>query len=97
MYHIQDQSNVPLALSREFNGSSGKCSRKWRTRAAAPWSLNGSKSVVEVVALILVPYPSGKCNFNLFWDRIRIRVRSRVSVSSVSPGDSHRVATRSCA
>ena len=94
LYHFQDGPTLQLARSREFNGSSGKCSRKWRTRAAAPWSLNGSKSVVEVA---LIPYPSGKCNFNLFRDRIRIRIRSRVSVSSVSPGDRHRVATRSCA
>ena len=93
---FKDRATFRLALyiSREFNGSSGKCSRECRTRAAVPWSLNGSNLVVEVA---LIPYPSGKCNFNLFRDRIRIRIRSRVSVSSVSPGDRHRVATRSCA
>ena len=51
MCHIQDGYNLQLNEGREFNGSSGKCSRKWRTRAAAPWSLNGSKSVVEVALI----------------------------------------------
>ena len=88
MCHIQDRQNFRLAVSRELNGSSGKCSRECRTRAAVPWSLNGSNLVVEVA---LIPYPSGKCNFNVFPGRIRIRIRSRVSISSVSPGASHRV------
>ena len=90
MCHFQDRVKLRLSERRELNRSSGKCSRECRTRTAVPWSLNGSKSVVEVA---LIPYPSGKCNFNLFRDRIRIRIRSRVSVSSVSPGDRHRVAT----
>ena len=55
----------------------GKCSRECRTRAAVPWSLNGSNLVVEVA---LIPYPSAKCNFNVFPGRIRIRIRSRISV-----------------
>ena len=63
MCHFQDRTTFRLARSREFNGSSAKCSRKCRTRAAAPWSLNGSKSVVEVAP---ISYPSGKCNFNVF-------------------------------
>ena len=57
MCHIQDQADLPLNEGREFNGSSDKCSRKWRTRAAVPWSLNGSKLLVEVA---LIPYPSGE-------------------------------------
>ena len=63
-----------------------------RTRGGAPWSLNGSKSVVEVAP---ISYPSGKCNFNVFpgsypypylLPGIRIFRISR---------ESHRVATRS--
>ena len=90
MCHFQDGVELQLSERRELNGSSGKCSRECRTRAAVPWSLNGSNLVVEVA---LIPYPSGKCNFNVFPGSIRIRIRSRISVSSVSFGASHRVAT----
>ena len=63
MCHFQDHVELQLSERRELNGSSGKCSRECRTRAAVPWSLNGSNLVVEVA---LIPYPSGKCNFNVF-------------------------------
>ena len=56
-------------------------SRSPITHTAAPWSLNGSNSVVDVG---LTPNPSGNSNFNFFPVRIRIRIRSRLSASSVN-------------
>ena len=77
---------------REARGGATCAAAIRRTRGGAPWSLNGSKSVVEVAP---ISYPSGKCNFNVFpgsypypylLPGIRIFRISR---------ESHRVATRS--
>ena len=88
---IQESTTVWRAEKwREARGSATWAAAIRRARGGAPWSLNGSTSVVEVGH---APYPSGKCNFNVFPVRIRIRIRSRISISSVSPGASHRVAT----
>ena len=77
---------------REARGGATCAAAIRRTCGGAPWSLNGSKSVVEVAP---ISYPSGKCNFNVFpgsypypylLPGIRIFRISR---------ESHRVATRS--
>ena len=58
---FKGQANLQLSERRDFNGSSGKCSRKCRTRAVAPChhghsTAPSSKLVVEVA---LIPHPSG--------------------------------------
>ena len=64
---IQKSDIHSRLASREMARSARRChvrgSDPPHLRCGAPWSLNGSKSVVEVAP---ISYPCGKCNFNVF-------------------------------